>query len=333
VESEAETVRLIYELFLMGKTYRYIARQLTDQNIPTPRGKTQWSVSTIASILKNEKYKGDALLQKRFTVDFLTKKLKVNEGEVPQYYVENSHPAIIDPETFDLVQSEIKRRGQLGRRQSSDNPFSAKIICGCCGGFYGSKVWHSADKHRTSIWQCNRKYKDGKFCDTPHIREDTLKIAFIEAINQILGDKDHYIVQFAELIPLLTDTSAFEDELEKVLEKRDAVLERMRRCVEENAKSTQNQKEYNRRYNELLSEYNEAEKQAEDIKIGLLEQTARKEKIRRFLELLRQTGDLITEFDESLWCATVESVTIRPDKKMIFTFRDGTKIQENVPEK
>lgn len=333
VESEAEVIRLIYELFLLGKTYRYIAKYLTDQGIPTPKGKTQWRVSTVSSILRNEKYKGDALLQKKFTVDFLTKKQKVNEGEVPQYYVENSHPAIIDPETFDLVQSEIKRRQELGQQQNSDSPFSAKIICGCCGGFYGSKVWHSADKYRTNIWQCNRKYKDGMFCDTPHIRENTVRLAFIEAINQILDDKDHYIAQFSELLPLLADTSALENKLEEWLDKRDAAIERMRRCVEENARSAQDQKEYNRRYNELLAEHNEAEKQAEAIKSKVLDQTARKEKISRFLDRLKQTGDLVTEFDENLWCATVEYVTIHLDKKMIFTFRDGTEIQVNVPEK
>jgi DNA invertase Pin-like site-specific DNA recombinase len=98
VEKEAAVVRLIYKLFLEGKAPSGIAAHLTNQGIPTPSGKVRWQASTVQSILTNEKYKGDAILQKRFTVDFLTKKQKVNEGEVPQYYVENSHPAIISPE-------------------------------------------------------------------------------------------------------------------------------------------------------------------------------------------------------------------------------------------
>lgn len=96
VPEEAETVRLIYRMFMEGKSQSYIARYLMDNNIPSPSGKKTWQVSTVESILTNEKYKGDARLQKTFTTDYLTKKMKVNEGEVPQYYVENSHPAIID---------------------------------------------------------------------------------------------------------------------------------------------------------------------------------------------------------------------------------------------
>ena len=86
-EEEAAIVRLIYKLFLEGKTPAGICRYLEQQGIPTPSGKQKWSQTTVDSILSNEKYKGDALLQKKFTTDFLTKKMKVNEGEVPQYYV------------------------------------------------------------------------------------------------------------------------------------------------------------------------------------------------------------------------------------------------------
>ena len=111
VEEEAKVVRKIYNLFLRGYTVRMIANCLTEQGVPTPSGKTQWSVSTIMSILQNEKYKGDALLQKTYIDDFLTKKVIRNHGEVQQYYVENSHPAIIDRSTFELVQQEIARRG------------------------------------------------------------------------------------------------------------------------------------------------------------------------------------------------------------------------------
>ena len=93
--------------------------------------------------LRNEKYKGDARLQKKFTVDFLQKKMKVNEGEVPQYYVENSHEAIIDPLLFDRVQEELARRKALGRSYSGKSIFSCRLICGDCGHYLGSKVWNS----------------------------------------------------------------------------------------------------------------------------------------------------------------------------------------------
>lgn len=103
IEEEAAVVRLIYRLFLDGKTQAGICRYLEDLSIPSPSGKEKWSKTTVTSILTNEKYKGDALLQKSFTVDFLQKKTKPNAGEVPQYYVEGSHPAIVEPYEWDHV--------------------------------------------------------------------------------------------------------------------------------------------------------------------------------------------------------------------------------------
>lgn len=330
VEEEAKIVRKIYSLFLEGKTFRNITQYLTAQGIPTPSGKKQWSVSTIASILSNEKYKGDALLQKTYTVDFLSKTIKKNEGELQQYYIENSHPAIIDPETFDLVQNEIKKRRPNRRQLNSNSPFAAKLICSECGGYYGSKVWHSNSKYRNQLWQCNRKYVDGKFCETPHIREHELKPAFIQAVNQILGDRDRYITHFEELLPLLADTSVLEKRLEELQSEHDAIIKRMYSCVEENKREMRDQEEYNRRYCKMAEEFKESGTQLNQIKDEILEQSARKEKIRRFLDELRQMNDLVTEFDENLWHATVELVTVHLDKTLSFTFRDGTEISLKV---
>ena len=134
-QEEAKTVLLIYHLFLQGKTAAGICKHLEGLGIPTPSGKKKWSQTTVMSILQNEKYKGDALLQKKFTIDFLTKKQKVNEGEVPQYYVECSHPAIISAMDFDMVQAEIARRQTLGRAYSGSSIFASKLICGDSGGF------------------------------------------------------------------------------------------------------------------------------------------------------------------------------------------------------
>ena len=100
--------------------------------IPSPSGKTKWSKTTVTSILTNEKYKGDALLQKSFTVDFLQKKTKPNEGEVPQYYVEGSHPAIIEPDEWDHVQAEFARRKALDNAYSGKSVLSAKLVCEDC---------------------------------------------------------------------------------------------------------------------------------------------------------------------------------------------------------
>lgn len=156
VEEEAAVVRLIYRLFLDGKTQAGICRYLEDLSIPSPSGKAKWSKTTVTSILTNEKYKGDALLQKSFTVDFLQKKTKPNEGEVPQYYVEGSHPAIIEPDEWDHVQAEFARRKELGNAYSGKSVLSAKLVCEDCGGFFGSKIWHSTDRYRRTVWQSER---------------------------------------------------------------------------------------------------------------------------------------------------------------------------------
>ena len=197
VEEEAEVVRRIYQLYLDGHTVREITRILTGDGIPTPSGKNcNWSVSTIMSILRNEKYKGDALLQKVYTADFLNKKMKKNNGVLPQYYVENSHPAIIDEETFDLVQAELaKRGGSRGRRSGS--VFDRKVICGDCGHFYGQKLWYSDASGRVYVWRCTHKYDATPNCGTPIVREEELQAVFIAAFNHALEDKAGYVAELA----------------------------------------------------------------------------------------------------------------------------------------
>ena len=181
-EEEAKVVRLIYSSFMDGMTPIGICHMLEEKGIETPGKKKKWNKKTVESILTNEKYKGDALLQKTFVVDFLTKKSKKNEGEIPQYYVKNSHPPIIPPEEFDRVQEEIARRKSLGGQYSACTVFGCKIVCGDCGGRYGRKVWKSGNR---VIWRCNRKYDFN--CKTPMIDEHIIKELFMQAYNKIRG--------------------------------------------------------------------------------------------------------------------------------------------------
>ena len=155
--------------------------------------KARWTPKRIENVLTNEKYKGDALLQKKFTVDFLTKKTKVNEGEVPQYYVEGSHPAIIPPEKFDAVQAEMQRRKANPHRFYTPHCFSGYIFCEDCGGLYGSKTWHSTDCYKKVVWQCNAKYKHEKLCQTPLVHTEEMQAAFVQAINRVVGSKAEII--------------------------------------------------------------------------------------------------------------------------------------------
>ena len=331
VEDEAQIVRKIYQMFLDGKTVRTIAGYLTGQGIPTPRGKEKWSVSTITSILTNEKYKGDALLQKTYTADFLTKKSKKNHGEVPQYYIKDSHPAIIGPATFDLVQQEMERRHPNRRQLHKSSPFNAKIICGECGGYYGRKVWHSNSKHRKQIWRCNHKYEAGTVCATPNIDEPVLEAAFVEAFSKVLSNKGQHVTRLEKMLPILADASGLEKQLEEAQNRHADLMDSLRRYMEENTRQIQNQEEYNRRFSEQDAECKRAEEQITQLKEEILAQSGKREQARRCLEELRKCGNAIEEFDPELWNAMVESVTIYTDKKLMFLFRDETKITVQMP--
>ena len=143
-------------------------------------------------------------------MDFLQKKTKKNEGEVPQYYVEGNHEAIIDPATFDYVQAEMARRMKDKHRYSGVSMFSSKIKCGECGCWYGSKVWHSTDKYRRVIYQCNHKYKGGKTCGTPHVTEKQVKGAFVRATNILLSERDELTANTRMVIVMLCDSTELE---------------------------------------------------------------------------------------------------------------------------
>ncbi|MDR0531404.1 MAG: recombinase family protein [Oscillospiraceae bacterium] len=352
VESEAAVVREIYALFLEGKTIRQIARILMGQGVPTPSGGTAWSVSTLRSILTNEKYTGNAILQKVFTVDFLNKKTKINEGEVPQYFVENSHPGIILPETYELVQAEIARRTALGKQlTSTDSPFSCKILCGECGGFYGSKVWHSKSKYRKYIWQCNKKYRNAaceqvvndKFtgcslgdklrCATPHVTEDELQRAFVAALNQLLGDKERYIQEFEAACAALTDIAALDTELATQKQECAIVAGLMQHAIADNAHAAQDQGEYQRNYEALAARFEEAKAKTNSLEAEKRERSAKVERIRWFISELRGREELLAAFDEHSWNVLAESITVFADRTMRVRFRDGTEVSVGDPQK
>ncbi len=185
-EGQAAVVRRIYGLFLQGQSPWGIAKGLTKEGIPAPGGGSVWAHRTVRSILSNEKYKGDALLQKVYTVDFLTKKKKVNTGEVPQYYVEGSHEAIVSPEVFDAVQGLLARRKAGRGRVSSVGVLAGKIKCGECGNWYGPKVWHSNDRYRRRVWQCGSRHDPELRCAAPCLEEEALKRLFVRAENLLL---------------------------------------------------------------------------------------------------------------------------------------------------
>ena len=322
VPEEAVIVRRIYTRFMEGLTPGAIAKELTADGIPTPSGKQRWQTSTVESILQNEKYKGAALLQKCFTVDFLTKKRKVNEGEVPQYYVEHSHEPIITPEEFDKVQTELARRKQISRQYSGKSIFSSRIVCGDCGSYFGSKVWNSTSKYRRVIWQCNGKFKGEHKCETPHLDEETIKARFVTALNAIIENKDNILEDCRLMQATLTDCTGIDTEIESLLEEIDVVTELTKRCIAENSQMAQNQEEYAVRYNGFVERYEKAKARLEQLRTTKAAREAQAEAIGAFMFEVQEL-DALTEFDEKLWLTVIDTVTVHADGRMTFKFQGG----------
>ena len=326
-EKEADIVRLIYRLFMDGKTPSGIGRQLEEMGIPTPAGKRKWSQTTVISILQNEKYKGDALLQKSFTVDFLTKKLKTNEGEVPQYYVEGSHEAIIPPREFDMVQAEIARRKQAGRSYSGGSPFSSKLVCADCGGFYGQKVWHSTDAYRKTIWRCNAKFKGDTKCSTPTLDSDRIKQMFLKAYNQLLGNREQVIGDCLAMQAMLTDCSSLDEEIRQVNEELEVIAGLVKSCVHEHAEKAQDQEAFDKKYAGLLKRHDKAAAQFERLKAKKDKRQEQRLGLQVFIDALRNQPLVLDTWDEQVWNLLVERGVVGSDESMSFEFKDGSRIR------
>ena len=328
VEDEAKIIRRIYRLFLEGKSATFIATILTEDGIPTPWGKDKWTFSTIQSILTNEKYKGAAILQKTYIADFLSKKVVVNDGsKVPKYYIEQSHEAIIDPIEFDLVQLEIDRRRKMGRQYKANNVFSSKIVCGDCGSFYGRKIWHSSDKYRTAIWQCNAKFSNEVPCTTPHFKEDELKARFMTAFWKLRKVRDSVLDSCSIALEAISDMSELDAAQAENAAEIDALVALSRKMIDENAHNAQDQDEYNARWKALQVRYNAAVEHREALNEKKREQLAGIMKLKGFMKSMQQTGKVVLTFDESFFLAITEHITVFHDGRIEVLFKDGSKVE------
>lgn len=324
VPEEAEIVRLIYRNYIEGHSTRKIAADLTSAGIPTPSGKEKWSASTVNSILTNEKYKGDALLQKSFTVDFLTKKTKKNEGEVPQYYVENSHPAIIPPEEWQFVQNEMIRRKELKGKYRSLEPLSSHVICGDCGSYYGSKVWHSNDRYRKVIWQCNSKFDH--HCSTPSLNENDIKNGFVVALNRLISVRDYAIEETRQILKYVSDFTEVDNKLLELHQEMEIVSELTRRCIKKNSSAIQDQTQFAQEYASLVKRYETAKKQADELTSERKKRRARADGISGFIFKLSELG-VQEEFDRSMWLSMLDNVTVLNNGDLIYRFINGSEIK------
>ena len=261
-------------------------------------------------------------LRKRFE----QKQVK-NQGQVPQYYVTGDHEAIIPEDVFDMVQREISMRKPGPNRHSGVRVFSSTIYCGECGGMYGSKVWHSNDKYRRVVWQCNRKYDGDQPCGTPHFDEETLKQLFLSALNKLVGKRNEIRDSFDAIRSTVFDTDALEAELAQVEAEMSIAAEQVARSIRENAMVALDQSAYRARHDALCDRYESLKARCAELKETISDKQTRLAAIDDFLRTLMKQEALPTAFDPMTYHILVERMTVYGKDKVIVRFKNGMEIQ------
>lgn len=266
--------------------------------------------------------------QKKFTVDFLTKKLKVNNGEVPQYYIETSHEAIIPPEEWEQVQREIARRRNQGKKYSGSNILASKLVCGDCGGFFGPKVWNSnSPEYRRVIWQCNDKFKGENKCTTPHFSEDAIKAKFILAFNSIYDMREEIIANCELAAAYFADCTDIDAERDALMQEIEEVTELSRKYIHSNASQVQDQEAYLKKYNALVARYDKASARVAELDEERLVKLRKADAFNDYIYVLKNAEEKIDGFDDTIWTVALEKAIVNSDKTITFVFRDGVEVR------
>ena len=321
---QAEIVKRIYREYQEGYSMDKIKAGLERDGIPTGAGKTTWHTSTINKILRNEKYSGDALLQKTYTTDFLNKTRVKNNGIVPQYYVEGNHDPIIPKQIFLKVQDELVRRITCvtanGRKCgfSSRHAFSQIVFCSECGENFHRTQWNNRGK-KSVVWRClTRLYpkKTNLVCHARTVKEDELKAACLSAFNGFWKERDGFQEQMERNIErLLAENNPREEEK---LRKREEELQQELISLAESRKN----------YSHVVSELQTVREQQTELENS---RNRRNETVSRIMELrefIRSQSAELTEFDETLVRHWIRKITVHPDRLTI-EFKTGDIVETN----
>lgn len=323
VPEEAEIVKRIYREYLEGSSMLKIARGLEADGILNGAGNEKWHTSNINNILRNEKYIGDALLQKTYTVDFLTKKRVKNNGIVPQYYVENSHEAIIPREVFMQVQEELIRRRIVhtspngkNRSFSSNHCFAQIVICGKCGEVFRRVHWNNRGK-KSIVWRCvSRLENTGLFCDARTVLESTIEQVLVTAINQALCDKDTFLSTLRDNIATVINR-----ENDQTLADIDKRLEELQMELLKLASS-------NADYEKVGDEIYRLRDQKQELQVENASRDELKKRMADMSTFLKKQTAALTEYDEQLVRRLIEKVTLYEDKFTV-EFKSGVTVDVN----
>ena len=342
IPEEAEIVREIYRLYLDGMSLVQIQNELTARKIPTKVGTDRWQRSTIKSILQNEKYTGDALLQKTYITDCITKKTKKNNGELPMYLVRNHHEPIIARAEFNRVQEEMARRSSKQKiaekfskteqgRYSAKYALSELLVCGECGAHYRRVTW-TAKGYKEFKWRCiNRLQYGKKVChSSPTIDESSLQKAIVSAINEFCNVKEDVVAVLKESVSEVLDPNqngsvlAAKRRIEELAKNLDELLrlamlpESAEKAMADIEKSSEEMKH--------LREFIETEM----AKTAVAEYDS--EQLKAVLERLEKENFSLTEYNDVAVRQLVERVTVEDKHTVTVTFMGGIKIKKEIEE-
>ncbi len=343
IPDQAEVVRKIYDLFLSGTPIRGIQEYLNASAVPNINGESKWARSAIDSILTNEKYCGDVLLQKTYIDDCINKKVKKNTGQLPMYLVQNHHEGIISRETFDAAQAELSRRNAgrspskknapTGRsRYSSKYALSDRLYCGECGTRYQRCTWRNRDGSKRIVWRCVSRVDYGsKYChDSPTLDEEPLHRAVLAAINSAVNDKDNIVYNLKaamekELAPVAGQQLSL-SEIDSQLEQLNTEFSK----VLAEASESGNQAAYSDRFRDIMQHQTELKAQRNEIQRMLAESGKAAAHIEQCRQAAETTPSAITEWDEALIRQVVESVTAETGSEIIVALKSGASIHQEL---
>ena len=343
IPDQAEVVRKIYDLFLSGTPVRGIQEYLNANSVPNINGESKWARSAIDSILTNEKYCGDVLLQKTYIDDCINKKVKKNTGQLPMYLVQNHHEGIISRETFDATQAELARRSAgkspskknapTGRsRYSSKYALSDRLYCGECGTRYQRCTWRNRDGSKRIVWRCVSRVDYGnKYChDSPTLDEEPLHRAILAAINSAVKDKDNIVYNLKaamekELAPAAGQQLSL-SEIDNRLEQLNTEFSK----VLAEASESGDQAAYSDRFREIMQKQTALKAQRDEMQRMLAESGKATAHIEQCRQAAETTPSAITEWDEALIRQVVESVTVETGSEIIVALKSGASIHQEL---
>jgi len=347
VPEEAEIVKQIYRMYLEGSSIQQITRALESDGIKTVTGKDKWQPGTIERVLGNEKYMGDALMQKTYTVDFLTKKRVKNTGIVPQYYIEDNHEAIIPKELFYKVQEERARRANLNKSATTRKANKAKkekskysskyaltdiLVCAECGHPYRRQTW-SKYGQKSGVWRCENRLKNGADASCKHsptLKEEPLHDAIMTAINSIVENKGDFIGAFRENIIRVIGSYSTKDIPTEYDEKIETLQKEMLALIEENAKQGAVAEDFDKEYKRISDRTNELKK----AKLRLVQERKRVEnyeqRVNDMDSTLKAVSPQVREFDEELIRRLIQTIKVKKGEKLEIQFKSGIVMEQRV---